>query len=215
MRGEQVDLLMTSIFDRSSSSSEAGPDTPGTFQSAQAPWHDDEIFEDALDAIPQLDHSIQRFTPRSVEDIGYESGREDGQTRKSPIHPHISYNISTTTSIQVCADILNPATKPPKLQKWPWLSLKSLLTLNIQDQVRGRLSPAMHVSSSPLPYTARLSAEHASGLIHSSSTTPSRIGSPGSAGGDAPRSRAELSLSEISKRSPPPSREGRQEDGLE
>lgn len=86
VRGEQVDLLMTSIFDRSSSSSEAGPDTPGTFQSAQAPWHDDEIFEDALDELPRLDHSIQRFTPRSIEDIGYESGREDGQACKFSFH---------------------------------------------------------------------------------------------------------------------------------
>lgn len=122
--------------------------------------------------------------------------------------PHRSYDKQST---RVFADIFNPAVKPPKLQKWPWPSLKALLTLNIQDQVRGRLSPAMRVSSPPLPHTARLSAEHASGLIHSSSTRASRIDSPGSAGGNARRSRAELSLSKISKRSPPPSREGMQE----
>lgn len=85
--GDQVDLFMTSIFDRSSSSSEAELETPNSYAEARAPWHHGEL---PADALIRFEDNIPRRGPlllaphvrRSTEDMGYESGNEDERSSK-------------------------------------------------------------------------------------------------------------------------------------
>jgi len=205
--GGRPDTFQCSIFDRTSSSSDTGPETPGVhdkFPSRVSTWgleHDEDQHESPsslihdTDYTPRMDITYRSHFPLPhEEDHGYESDREG----------------SVAMTMQPSQRTINQDT--PLSPSGPWEEVKPrksrprpdalVLHRTVKNLEKSRYRDSAGAYRAVSAIDPRVSHETAEGFLHRSS---SRAQSRGRMSG---HSIAEVALTHINQSSPPPARGG-------
>ena len=202
------DVFQTSIFDRSSSSSDTGPETPGStdrnpskvstwgleiehgqYESPTALIQEGVFNQHLLDEIYR-----QNFPLQITEDAGYDSDRESAAGTAMTLQP-------SQTTVRATADgweIVPPRRRAPK-------PITSPLHRAVRAMERQRYRDSAGAYRAVTTADPRLTKENVLGFFPPTSTTEQPRGRVAAISG---HSNAEVSLAHISKNSPPPARGG-------
>lgn len=202
--GGKEDVFQTSIFDRTSSSSDTGPETPGFYDklaSGVSTWgieHDKSQHESPSDLTHDTDflrriNTVYKSAFPIPEDIGYESDREDESVAMT-VQPSQRTIQQEHPSVRGW-EVVGPR-RPRAEQTLIHRTVKNLEKSRYRDR-----AGAYRAMSAVDP---RLSTDVAQGFLHNNSESP-RERSRGRMSG---QSSAEVALNHISKTSPPPARGG-------
>jgi hypothetical protein len=197
------DTFQTSIFDRTSSSSDTGPETPLGLDknSGVSTWgteHDKSQFESPLsmtnEGFPHIQDMPGSFPELpTIEDRGYDSGREDAMTMTArPSQRTARPDDMDTDGDWQIVHSRKLRTKPP--------SLDLHRTVKVREKNRYKDSAGAWRAVNPAASDPRVSHETAKAFIQKiGPQSPPR-------GRISGQSQAEVALNHISKISPPPVR---------
>jgi hypothetical protein len=205
-----------SIFDRTSSSSDTGPDTPGLFDPTST-WGTDgklqlESPQSMHDAFHIIDLRKSHFPSMPDNDIGYDTDRDE-----LPIMKDVSHRTARPTSTTIASNTSNKSTtahNSPNLEGNEWQvfrrkphSSRSSLhrTTRTMENHRYHDTAGSWRAVYPSASDPRVMHEIAHGSMTPINASESRPMSRGRLSG---HSTAEVALTQISKTSPPPGRGG-------
>lgn len=207
---ERSDAFQTSIFDRTSSSSDTGPETPfdDKLHSTASTWgfgHDKVTLESPVSMVHRdTDFTRPVVLPKSQfpplpipDDPGYDSDRESVAMTLQPSQRTIIQPLGSPISPGGAWETVKsrkPRAKPTRLD------LRDHRTTRVMEKQRYRDSAGAFRAISKHAIDPRLSQETAQGFLDSP-----RNQSRGRLSG---RSSAEVALAHITKNSPPPARGG-------
>lgn len=206
---ERPDAFQTSIFDRTSSSSDTGPETPfdDKLHSTASTWglgHDKVTIESPKSLLhrntdfarPVVLPSAQ-FPPLSVPDDGYESDRESVAMTVQPSQRTVVPALASPISAGGAWETVKSRRQRVKPAR---LDLRNHRTTRVMEKQRYRDSAGAFRAVSKQAIDPRLSQETAHGFLDSPRSQ--------SRGRFSGQSGAEIALAHISKHSPPPARGG-------
>lgn len=199
----------TSIFDRTSSSSDTGPETPGTLEKANAyTWSSDgykgpyespvSLTHDGALSRMRNDHDENITPPPRIEDPGYDSDRDEAE----------SMTVQPSQRTPRLDDLKSLESDWEIVRGRRWRDRPALLDLHLHRTVKVMEKNRYHDSAgawravNPAAADPRVSHELAKAFIP---RTNPKVPSRGRMSG---QSQAEVVLSQINKNSPPPIRGG-------
>lgn len=207
---ERPDAFQTSIFDRTSSSSDTGPETPfdDKLHSAVSTWglgHDKVTLESPISVIHRdTDFTRPVVLPRGQfpplplpDDLGYDSDRESVAMTLQPSQRTVVQPLGSPISPSGAWETVKPRRPRAKPAR---LDLRDHRTTRVLEKQRYRDSAGAFRSISKHAIDPRLSHDTAQGFLDSPrSQTRGRLSG---------HSSAEVALAHITKNSPPPARGG-------
>lgn len=202
------DPYQISVFDRTSSSSDTGPETPGKqdnnnsgnytwgIDSHKDPYDSPISITYPSDADHMREDPSRIFPPPKIEDPGYDSDRDDNMsvTPRPPQNRFPPDNMANSSTEWQMISERRTRDKPPPLE----------LHRTVKQLERNRYhdSAGAWRAINPAAADPRVTPEMAEAFI------PKTIARPASRGRISGQSQAEVALNQISKNSPPPIRGG-------